>query len=227
MANRKQSRGTCKFCGREMTKGGISRHIKACPERKEAIAEADAGKGKTENIYHLQVLEAWGGNFWLHLEMRGSAKLEDLDYYLRAIWLECCGHMSHFSIGGAWTDQELPMNSTVDSLFQPGLDLTHVYDYGTTSESTVKVVAVRKGKPLSKRPIFLMARNKLPEVQCKVCDAPAKWLCLECIYEHDENGWLCDEHAENHPHEDYGLHALLNSPRVGMCGEIASDEPPY
>ena len=50
MANRKQSRGICKFCGREMTKGGISRHIKACPEREEAIAKADAGKGKVENI---------------------------------------------------------------------------------------------------------------------------------------------------------------------------------
>ena len=33
----------------------------------------------------LQVLDAYGGDFWLHLEMKGNATLEDLDDYLRAI----------------------------------------------------------------------------------------------------------------------------------------------
>jgi len=32
--------------------------------------------------------------------MRGSATLTKLDDYLRAIWLECCGHLSKFTIGG-------------------------------------------------------------------------------------------------------------------------------
>jgi len=32
--------------------------------------------------------------------MRGSATLAKLDDYLRAIWLECCGHLSKFTIGG-------------------------------------------------------------------------------------------------------------------------------
>ena len=34
------------------------------------------------------------------LEMRGSATLAKLDDYLRAIWLECCGYLSGFTIGG-------------------------------------------------------------------------------------------------------------------------------
>ncbi|MEA3350754.1 MAG: hypothetical protein U9Q82_09055 [Chloroflexota bacterium] len=227
MAKGERSRGICKFCDKEMTKGGLSRHIKTCPERLREIAEAEAGIGKAEDIYHLQVFDTWSAEYWLHLEIRASAKLQDLDYYLRSIWLECCGHMSHFSIDGAWSGYELSMGAKVGAVFHPGDELTHVYDYGTTSETTVKIIDVRKGKPLSQYPIFLMARNTLPEVQCQECDAPAKWLCLECVYEHDESGWLCDKHAENHPHDDYGLHALLNSPRVGMCGEIESDEPPY
>jgi hypothetical protein len=36
MARRKQSRGKCTFCGREMTRGGLVRHLKACPQREEA-----------------------------------------------------------------------------------------------------------------------------------------------------------------------------------------------
>jgi hypothetical protein len=36
----------------------------------------------------------------MHLEMPTSAALIDLDDFLRAIWLECCGHLSEFTIGG-------------------------------------------------------------------------------------------------------------------------------
>ncbi|HEX7243833.1 MAG TPA: hypothetical protein VF263_26335, partial [Longimicrobiaceae bacterium] len=50
-------------------------------------------------LVHLQVEDAWTGQYWLHLEMNGSAALDDLDDYLRVIWLECCGHMSRFSVG--------------------------------------------------------------------------------------------------------------------------------
>ncbi len=76
---RKQSRGNCVYCGKEMTKGGLSRHLKSCGQRQETIAKVNAGRGKDEMIYHLQVEDAWSRDFWLHLEMRGSAKLQDLD----------------------------------------------------------------------------------------------------------------------------------------------------
>ena len=96
MARRKQTRGECAFCGREMTKGGLTRHLKSCPEREEAIAAADKEQRKqpVQSLYHLQVQDAWSKDFWLHLEMNGRATLADLDNYLRAIWLECCHHLS-------------------------------------------------------------------------------------------------------------------------------------
>ena len=74
-------------------------HLGACAQRQEAIAAADEQAGRNQTLYHLQVQDAWGGAYWLHLEMRGSATLEDLDFYLREIWLECCGHLSAFEIG--------------------------------------------------------------------------------------------------------------------------------
>ncbi|MEW5958234.1 MAG: hypothetical protein AB1801_10950 [Chloroflexota bacterium] len=227
MPRKKQSRGKCAFCGREMAKGGLSKHLTSCPERQAAITAANQKSGKKDQIYHLQVQDAWGGEYWLHLEMNGSAKLADLDSYLRAIWLECCGHLSQFSVGG-WSGDEIPMKSRVAQVFEPGVELTHIYDFGTSSETLVKAVAVREGNPLSRHPIFLMGRNDPPEVPCMECDQPAAWLCLECVYELDESGALCDKHAEDHPHDEYGEPMpLVNSPRVGMCGYTGPAEPPY
>ncbi|MBU0702317.1 MAG: hypothetical protein KKC18_00425, partial [Chloroflexi bacterium] len=121
------------------------RHLKTCPQRKEAISEANQGSGERQVLYHLQIQDAWQGDFWLHLEMEGSATLADLDYYLRAIWLECCGHLSRFSVGG-WGGSEIPKGRRVEQIFRPGLELVHIYDFGTSSETLIKVVDLRKGK---------------------------------------------------------------------------------
>lgn len=120
------------------------------------------------------------------------------------------------------------MSTRAERVFTPGVELTHIYDFGTSSETLVKVVGVREGKPLSAPPIFLMARNDPPEVACRECDQAAAWLCLECLYELDEPGFLCDRHAAVHPHTDYGEPMpLVNSPRVGMCGYEGPAEAPY
>lgn len=227
MARGKQSRGKCVFCGREMTGGGLTRHLAACPERQEAVSAANQKSDQEQVLYHLRVRDAYLPDFWLHLEVNGSATLEDLDHYLRAIWLECCGHLSQFSIGG-WRGGEIAMRTRAERVFRPGLELTHIYDFGTSSETLIKVVGVRKGKPLTRHPIFLMARNDPPEARCMECGQAASWYCVECLYELDQPGTLCDEHAEVHPHEDYGRPMpLVNSPRVGMCGYSGPAEPPY
>jgi hypothetical protein len=210
-----------------MTRGGLSRHLSSCAQRQKAIAEADIKLGQAQYLYHLLVQDAWGGNFWLHLEMEGSASLEQLDSYLRAIWLECCGHLSQFSVGG-WRGDEIAMSRKIAHLFSPGVELTHIYDFGTSSETLIKFVGVREGTPLTKHPIYLMARNNLPETSCEECGEPAGWLCMECLYEFNEWVTLCDKHAEEHSDDDYGGPIpLANSPRMGMCGYTGPANPPY
>lgn len=228
MAGRKQSRGVCVFCSKEMTKGGLSRHLSSCAARQAANAAADAaGPGKPETIFHLQIQDRYTSDFWLHLEMRGSAPLRTLDSYLRTIWLECCGHLSRFSFGG-WDGDEIAMSRQLGQAVAVGDELTHIYDFGTSSETLVKAVATRTGKPLTKHPITLMARNQIPEVTCQECGKPAAWLCIECIYEYDKPGWLCQKHGKRHPHDDYGeLMPVVNSPRLGMCGYVGPADPPY
>jgi hypothetical protein len=227
MPRRKQSRGQCHYCGQEMAKGGMLRHLTVCAERQAAIAETSRQRRRVESLHHLRVQDAYGGQYWLDLEMNGSATLKDLDDYLRAIWLECCGHLSRFSIGG-WRGEEIPMKTRIDRVFAPGVELTHIYDFGTSSETLIKAVAMRSGKPTASHPIALMTRNLPPEFKCMRCDQPATRLCFECQIEYDKSGLLCDQHAAEHPHDDYGEPVpVVNSPRLGMCGYDGPAEPPY
>ena len=227
MPRGKQSKGTCTYCGQAMTKGAVARHLSACPKRQAIIEAAERRKVRSETLYHLRVQDSWKSQFWLDLEMRGSSTLDALDTYLRGIWLECCGHMSQFSVGG-WQGQEMSMKRKVAEVFTPGIELTHIYDFGTSSETLIKVVGTREGKPTSTRPIALMGRNVMPEASCIECEQPAAWLCIECLTEENLWGTLCDAHAEQHPHENYGEPIrLVNSPRLGMCGYEGPAEPPY
>lgn len=51
---------------------------------------------------------------------------------------------------------------------------------------------------------------------------------MECVIEEEAQGTLCDAHTRTHPHDDYGEPMpLVNSPRVGMCGDVNPAEPPY
>ncbi|MBN2377380.1 MAG: hypothetical protein JXD22_13335 [Sedimentisphaerales bacterium] len=227
MGRKEQIKGKCLFCGHEATRAGMGKHFSKCSPLQEKINNSAKGKGKQQILFHLLVQDAWGGDFWLHMEMNGSAKLEELDSYLRYIWLECCGHMSNFTIGKQWGD-EIPMRTKAERIFKRDITLFHTYDFGTSSETLVKVIGEREGSPLTKHPIVLMARNNLPEVSCMKCSKVAKWMCQECQIEHDESGLLCDEHVKNHPHDDYGEPIkIVNSPRLGMCGYDGPADPPY
>lgn len=226
MARRKQTKGKCIYCSREMTKGGLSKHLQSCKQREAVITTANVGSGKEGTIYHLLIQDNWQGSYWLHLEVSGAATLKDLDSYLRAIWLECCGHMSEFTLGRR--DREFSMKSNVGHMFTKGVELLHTYDFGTSSETKIKCIAMRIGKKTTPHPIVLMARNNPPESICADCGKPATMLCLECLYEEEDECTLCDEHAESHPHENYGEPVpIANSPRMGMCGYIGPADPPY
>ena len=227
MARRNQSMGVCAYCGRELASRGMTRHLTACPSRKEVVAGADKARGRDTKLYHLIVRDHSDSDFWLHLEVNGLATLHDLDRYLRFIWLECCGHLSQFSVGG-WSGDEIPLGRKVGRVFEPGLQLTHIYDFGDSSVTLLRTYKVRVGKPTTPNPVTLMARNNAPERRCIDCGQPATLLCIECIWEHNSSGTLCERHGEAHPHEDDGDPLIIgNSPRMGLCGYEGPAEPPY
>jgi hypothetical protein len=229
MSRKPQSRGKCQYCGEEAAKSGMARHLAKCDKRADSIQAVASGIQPEETIWHVRVQDAYGKDFWLDMEMRGSASLTTLDKYLRAIWLECCGHLSKFTVGG-WGGYDIGKSRKADDVFRKETDLLHLYDFGTTSETEIHVISARRGRATTKHPIALMARNNMPERICQECDKPAAYLCMECLIEGDEEGewFLCEEHAEEHPHNEYGEPVpLVNSPRLGMCGYDGPAEPPY
>jgi hypothetical protein len=217
-------RGICSYCGEEIVKQSIGKHLDKCAKRQTKIAES---VGTVETLVYLRAECAWDKKFFIDLEVRGSAKLIDLDEYLRAIWLECCGHMSEFRYERR--ENKISMSRKVDTLFEIHKTATHIYDMGTTSETLLTEMSVRQGVPTTENPIVLLARNKIPEVECEDCEETANWLCIECLYENSEPTYLCNDCVEPHGHtEEYGPPIfLVNSPRLGMCGYDGPAVPPY
>lgn len=225
MSSEKIFNGTCLYCNKEISKAGVSRHLSTCESRIRVLKKAVGNR--TETFYHVRVQDAYRKEFWLNLEICGSYVLEELDFYLRSIWLECCGHMSRFS-PSRWDRGEIGMEHKMRDVFSEYSQLIHIYDFGTSSQTLVKVVGSRNGALHSKRPISLMTRNSHPKEKCIECNSRATWFCTECLMEKQVWGILCDKHVESHPHRNYGDPIpLINSPRLGMCAYTGPAEPPY
>lgn len=236
----RRTKGPCGYCGRVMTCTGLGRHLRACGERRAPAAGATAGNEPREVLHHLQVADTDGLGCRLHLEMNGSATLLDLDLYLRRIWLECCGHLSAFRIAGAeyslgdelgWGEERSIDEVAADDVFGAGLTFTYQYDFGTTTQLSLRCLDQRRGQPTTAHPIRLMARNDPVEVPCGECGKPARSICMDCLYEGETEsaGYVCEDHAVAHAtHDDYGsMMPLFNSPRTGVCAYDGPAEPPY
>lgn len=224
-----QSKGMCSFCGKLFSKRGLLGHLPACKERQQAIEKADAGTGKTEQLLHLRAENPYLKTFWLDLEINASDPMETLDRYLRAIWLECCGHMSQFSYGKRMSSDEIDMDAPVGRAFSRGKTISHFYDFGSTTQTLINALGVREGKPTTNRSITLMARNELLIHPCAECGEPGTYVCNDCAYDGPEDGWLCCNHAKEHARR-YNEHWVLeavNSPRMGLCGYTGPATSPY
>jgi hypothetical protein len=223
---RQTSKGTCNFCHAELSKSAVTRHLEACQQR--AISNAQAGgrqKVQKTRKFHLVVEGRDLPVYWMHLEVTANTTLATLDRYLRDTWLECCGHLSAFEIGGIryaidagmddeWGMDEKSMRARLDKVFSSGQTCSYEYDYGTTTELRLKVISEREVEAKGKA-IQVLARNSPPVISCESCGKSATNVCSQCIF--DGQGWLCDDCAEDHECGEEMLLPVVNSPRVGMC----------
>jgi hypothetical protein len=158
----------------------------------------------------------------MHLEVPATATLRDLDLFLRETWLECCGHLSAFTIDGrSYSADPDPyegdrkMNATVGRVLSAGTRFLHEYDFGSTTELLLTVIGPRENGT-GDGTIRILARNLPPEIPCRECGQPAEHVCTECMW--STTGWLCDSCAKEHPCGTDMLLPVVNSPRVGVCG---------
>jgi len=207
-----KSEGVCSFCKKAFSGNAIRKHLGSCAER---ISPAG-----NEKIF---LVKAGEGPFWAYFEVNGSSSLEDIDSFLRKMWLECCGHLSAFTINGKQyfsspEDDEPCMDVKIKDIISKGLKFKHEYDFGTTTHLSLECASERTGAQLKK--IELLARNNMPDFRCK-CGKPAKEVCTECMW--DGEGFLCEKCAKNHECGEDMLLPVVNSPRMGMCGYTGED----
>ena len=219
------SKGKCSFCGSSFAKGAMVRHLQACKQR-AGIAAASEPSG---NSFHLLVEGRYQPEYWMHLAVPADESLESLDSFLRATWLECCGYLSSFNIAGVQYAanpvkdfgvpdfsvgmEEESMDVTLGSVLSAKMRFYHEYDYGTTTELTLRVAGM--GKALS-REIEVLARNDPPELACQDCGATAIWIDTESGWQ--DEGLLCAECVSKGDYDEDMLLPVVNSPRMGMCG---------
>jgi hypothetical protein len=205
-------KATCLLCKSKYTGSGMTRHLQAClPKSLENQRKSQTLK--SQPFFHILVKGYYLPEYWLHLKVVSSAKLEALDQFLRDIWLECCGHLSSFSHKG----NELAMGRKLKDVLRPGMELLHEYDFGTTTELLVKVLGEYEGPMEKNKPVEIISRNEAPEIPCDECGkAMAVQICTECQCE--GGGWLCQSCAESHKCSEKMFLPVVNSPRTGVCG---------
>jgi len=207
------SRGACALCKSTFDKSVMTKHIQSCMGKAHIDEEHTKGPPSSLRFFHLLVEGHDLPEYWMHLKVSSHARFEDLDNFLRDIWLECCGHMSAFRIGR----EEVRKGKKLEYVFHPGMQLIYEYDFGSTTELMLKVISEFKSN-IKTGEVEILARNDPPQIKCSHCDNLATSICTECIYE--DAGWLCDDCAEDHKCGEDMLLPVVNSPRTGVCGYV-------
>ena len=187
------SNGNCFICGKTTSKIAIKNHI---------LKEHTVGD---EPCYLFKAEGAYNKDYWLFFTVPVDATLSAVDKFLRAIWCECCGHLSAFRMGG----QKFGKSRNISAL-GIGDALLYEYDFGSATEIILTVVG-EISRVKQKDKIQLLARNVPPRATCDECGASAAYFDI------DSRANYCNECAENADDEEM-LVFITNSPRSGGCG---------
>tara|TARA_B100000315_G_C14533625_1_gene567361 strand:- start:173 stop:832 length:660 start_codon:yes stop_codon:yes gene_type:complete len=214
---KQQSQGKCLLCNSLLGKAGMTKHLKSCIQN-----SVNHKKTNNKKFFHIMVEGQQSPEYWLHIKASANAKLNNLDGFLRDLWLECCGHLSVFEIEGRRYSSspmkeynEKGMSRKLVDILNPNIKFFYQYDFGTTTALVLRVVSEVETE-IKGKTIQLLSRNDPPLITCDNCKNDATHVCAECIYL--EEGWVCDECVPNHECGEDMLLPVVNSPRVGMCG---------
>jgi hypothetical protein len=200
-----KSTGVCVFCQQSFDKRGISRHLGTHLKKLKPV--------EMKKSFHLRV-EA--GLYFLNLLVDGDTELAELDGLLRSVWLECCGHMSQFSIG-RW-NEELRFSLKARRVFEKGTKIWYAYDFGSTTELDIRCISVHP--VATKESIRILSRNEPLDIPCDSCmKKPAEQLCT--VHGDGSDMFFCEACAEKHAKTcedaEYAMLSVVNSPRMGVC----------
>ncbi|MDR2869740.1 MAG: hypothetical protein LBV04_04755, partial [Deferribacteraceae bacterium] len=142
------SNGNCFICGKTASQVAMKNH---------ALKEHNAGD---EPCYLLEAKGVYDKSYWLFFTVSLDASMSTVDTFLRNIWCECCGHMSAFRSNRGDFGKARKLSS-----LNVGERLLYEYDFGTTTEIGITVVA-EIARPKQKEKVQLLARNVFEQIRC-------------------------------------------------------------
>ena len=154
---------------------GIAKHLQTCKKRVNLYEKAE----KTEKYFELLLYGAYNKDYWLIIQIKENATLDDLDRFIRDIWVECCGHLSVFEIDGVsyerepdddfgWGEPAKSTNHTLKQVLTTGMIFNYEYDFGSTTEIMVKVLDHYSAQKQNEK-VVILSRNNPPEFACSIC----------------------------------------------------------
>lgn len=154
---------------------GIAKHLQTCKKRVDLYEKAE----KTEKYFELLLYGAYNKDYWLIIQIKENATLDDLDRFIRDIWVKCCGHLSVFEIDGVsyerepdddfgWGEPAKSTNHTLKQVLTTGMIFNYEYDFGSTTEIMVKVLDHYSAQKQNEK-VVILSRNNPPEFACSIC----------------------------------------------------------
>lgn len=115
------------------------------------------------------------------------------------------------------------MDYKLKDTIELGQKFEYEYDYGSTTELTLKVDRYRVGGKKLDDDIEILSRNNPPQFICQNCKKnKAKWIIPEEVL-FDDNIFWCNECFEKEGYApEYAL-PICNSPRMGVCAYEGSN----
>jgi len=199
------SKGNCYLCDAILGKTAMEKHLQ----------ESHKWEKDGQKCSLLKIESAFDKNYWLYIDLPVEKTLSAVDKFLRKIWLECCGHMSEFySYNKVSNFGHITVRpGTKLEYFSAGSKLSHIYDFGSSTESIITVIGTIHREPQNEI-VRLLARNVPPLIKCTDCEETAVLINTEDY--NTDNAFYCGNCAENHNFEM--MLPVCNSPRMGVCG---------
>lgn len=229
-----KSQGVCLYCKKTFSKAALNKHL-----QKHLTGKAKENQTGKSFLLKIETEPRWGSSpYFLYLWADGEAFIEDIDNFLRDIWLECCGHLSSFTdkkfdkrSGGMWdyfeaenllaagkikeyenlmeqSRGEIPKSRKLKTALNKDMMIEYQYDFGSTTEL---LITVAEAYPVcADQEIVLLTRNEPPEILCSICDKePAVKICTVCMNESESV--FCKKCAKLHAKtcEDFADYAAM------------------
>lgn len=221
--NKISSVGKCLYCAQTFTKVGIGKHLQKHIQDKLILSKP----GKSF-LLKIEANPAWGSRpYFLTLWIDGEARINELDDFLRQIWLECCGHMSSFTnpkIKKEGNALSLDFFNTYGLLEQGNIkeykkimeassgevpmskkskqaftkDLKLIYQYDFGSTTELLVTVINEFPIKADTNIVLLSRNEPLALLCDSCrERTAKLICSAC-YSYTDEAHFCGPCSKKH-----------------------------